>query len=103
MKGMKVVQMRNRILISVALCLAAGCATNSSGGKSSEISESQVPKAVQAAFISEHPYAEMNHPKTYSDCDGNTVYEIPYTRPDGSTGTAKYGSMGELMFEMQKD
>ena len=84
-------------------CLAAGCATSSSGGKSSEISERQVPRAVQAVFVSEHPYAEMNHPKTYSDCNGNTVYEIPYTRNDGSTGTAKYGSMGELMFEMQKD
>jgi hypothetical protein len=95
--------MRNGILILAALCLAAGCATNSSGGKSSSISQSQVPQAVQAAFNSEHPYAEMNHPKTYSDCDGNTVYEIPYTRSDGTTGTAKYGAMGELMFDMQKD
>jgi hypothetical protein len=95
--------MRNGILISAALCLATGCATNSSGGKSSEINQSQVPQAVQAAFNSEHPYAEMNHPKTYSDKDGNTVYEIPYTRSDGTTGTAKYGSMGELMFDMQKD
>jgi hypothetical protein len=95
--------MRNGILVFAMFCLAAGCATSSSGGKSSEISESQVPRAVQAAFVSEHPYAEMNHPKTYSDCNGNTVYEIPYTRNDGSTGTAKYGSMGELMFEMQRD
>jgi hypothetical protein len=95
--------MRNGILISAAFCLAAGCATNSSGGKSSEISQGQVPQAVQAAFNSEHPYSEMNHPKTYSDNDGNTVYEIPYTRSDGTTGTAKYGSMGELIFDMQKD
>lgn len=95
--------MRNKILISAALCLLAGCATNSSGQKSSDISESQVPKPVQAAFYSEHPYAQMNHPKTYSDCNGNTVFEIPYSRTDGTTGTAKYGSMGELMFDMQKD
>jgi hypothetical protein len=95
--------MRNRILISAVLCLAAGCATDSSKGKSSEINQSQVPQAVQAAFDSEHPYAEMNHPKTYSDCDGNTVYEIPYTRADGTKGTARYGPMGELVFEMQKD
>jgi hypothetical protein len=98
--------MRKTILISAILCMAAGCATSSSSSgaqKESDISEAQVPKEVQAAFDSEHPYAQMNHPKTYSDCNGDTVYEIPYTRQDGSTGTAKYGSMGELMFDLQKD
>jgi len=92
--------MRSGITILATLIMAAGCASNSSGGKSTEISDSQVPKAVEAAFDSEHPYAVMNHPKTYSDCDGKTVYEIPYTRPDGTTGTARYGPMGELLVEM---
>jgi hypothetical protein len=94
--------MRNGILISAVLCLAAGCASNS-GNKSSEIDESQIPKAVQAAFDSEHPYAKIDHPKTYSDSNGITVYEIPYTRPDGTSGKARYGSTGELLVEMQKD
>jgi hypothetical protein len=95
--------MRNMILISAAFFLAAGCANNSSAQKSSQISNDQVPKPVQAAFYSEHPYAEMNHPKTYTDSNGNTVYEIPYTRSDGTNGTARYGSMGELMFDMQSN
>jgi hypothetical protein len=88
-------------LISALLCLAAGCATNSSGKKSAEITENDLPRAVVAAFDSEHPYAQINHPKTYTDCNKNTVYELPYTRSDGTSGVAKYGPMGDLLVEMQ--
>jgi hypothetical protein len=101
-KGMKVRLMRNRILITAVLCLAAGCASHNKN-QTSDISESDMPQAVQAAFGSEHPYAKMDHPKKCTDKDGKTVYEVPYTRPDGTSGTAKYGAMGELIVEVQKD
>jgi uncharacterized lipoprotein len=94
-------QIRKMMIGLAAVCLLAGCETNSSGGKSTEISDGDVPTAVVAAFKSEHPYAEMNHPKTYTDNNHNTVYEIPYTRPDGTTGTARYGAMGELLMDMR--
>jgi hypothetical protein len=92
---------RYAVLMIAPLCLAAGCSTHSNGGKSREISASDVPTAVVAAFKSEHPYAEINHPKTYTDCNKNTVYEIPYTRPDGTSGDARYGAMGELLMDMK--
>jgi hypothetical protein len=101
MKGMKVYLMRNGILIAAVLSLAAGCCTSHS--KSTDMSEGDMPQAVQAAFGSEHPYAKVDHPKKITDHDGNTVYEIPYTRTDGTTGTARYGESGELMVEVQKD
>ena len=93
--------MRKEILIAAVLCLAAGCESNSS--KPSQISESDIPNAVQAAFTAEHPYSKIDHPKTYSDSNGVKVYEIPYTRSDGTTGIAKYGASGELIVEVQKD
>jgi hypothetical protein len=97
---MKVCLMRNGILAAAIFSQAVGCAGHS---KYTDMSESDMPQAVQAAFGSEHPYAKVDHPKTYSDCDGKTVYEIPYSRADGTTGTARYGSSGELLVEVQKD
>ena len=56
-----------------------------------------IPAAVQGAFYSEHPYAKMNNPTQVTNDDGSTSYKIPYTRPDGTTGTATYAQMGELL------
>lgn len=90
--------MRNWLAMVVAALLAAGC-SSSSGGSSEGIEPKEVPAAVQAAFDTEHPYAQMNNPKKETDSDGSVSYEIPYTRPDGTKGTATYAQTGEL----QKD
>jgi len=74
----------------------AGCTNNST---SQTVQPNQIPAAVQGAFYSEHPYAKVNHPTKITNDDGTTSYQIPYTRPDGTTGTATYAEMGEL----QKD
>jgi hypothetical protein len=89
----------------VGIFLAAtvfGCTSNNSSGNSSsnnsrEISESQIPTAVQAAFFSEHPYATINHPHQLSDQNGNDTYLLPYTLSGGATGSATYSESGTLL------
>jgi hypothetical protein len=65
--------------------MAAGCSSGSS--------------AVEGAFYSEHPYAHIDRSTTQSNSDGSTSYEIAYTRPDGTKGTATYAATGELQKE----
>ncbi|HEX4056136.1 MAG TPA: hypothetical protein VHX86_17885 [Tepidisphaeraceae bacterium] len=90
--------MRIWLAIVAAGLLAAGC-SSTSDGSSEGIEPKSVPAAVQGAFYTEHPYAQMNHPKKDTDSDGSVSYEIPYTRPDGTKGNATYAQTGEL----QKD
>jgi hypothetical protein len=80
----------------LALVGLAGCSSELSNQK---IQANQIPAAVQGAFFSEHPYAQINDPAKVLNQDGSTSYRIPYTRPDGTKGTALYAEMGEL----QKD
>ncbi len=88
--------MRFWLTIVAAGLLAAGCSSNTS---QQGVSPNQVPAAVQAAFDTEHPYAQMNNPQRISNEDGSVSYQIPYTRPDGTKGSATYAPSGEL----QKD
>ena len=85
--------MRNQLVFSALLCvLAAGC--------SSDKGDNDVPTAVKGAFYSEHPHAEIDRPTTRTSSDGQTRYEIPYTRADGTRGIAVYSSMGEYYGEL---
>ena len=81
------------------LLILAGLAGCSSDNSSQKVQPNQIPASVQGAFYSEHPYAQINNPTKVSNQDGSTSYQIPYTRPDGTKGTATYAEMGEL----QKD
>ncbi len=90
--------MRNWLMIILLGLCAVGC-SSTSGGSSEGIQPNQVPAAVQGAFYTEHPYAQMNHPKEDTASDGSVSYIIPYTRPDGTKGQATYAQTGEL----QKD
>jgi hypothetical protein len=83
-------------LTIVAAGLLAGCSSNSN---QQGIDSNQVPAAVQGAFYTEHPYAQMNGTDRISNDDGSVSYKIPYTRPDGTKGSATYAQTGEL----QKD
>ena len=85
-----------RWFLLLALIGLVGCSSDNSSQK---IQPNQIPVAVQGAFDSEHPYAQINNPTQVSNQDGSTSYKIPYTRPDGTKGTATYSQMGEL----QKD
>jgi hypothetical protein len=84
------------LTILTASLLVAGC---SSSTTNQSIGTNQVPAAVQGAFYTEHPYAQMNGPDRVSNDDGSVSYKIPYTRPDGTKGSATYAQTGEL----QKD
>jgi hypothetical protein len=83
---------------AIVLFIAAGCAATAKSGSSSiTINTNQVPAAVQGAFYSQHPYAQMSKPiQQTTDSDNQTIYIIPYTRTDGTKGTATYTSMGVL-------
>jgi hypothetical protein len=85
-------------LMVLGLAVLAGCssASFSKNGNSITIKNNEVPAAVQGAFASEHPYAKMTEPKKVTDSDGVVTYVVPYTRADGSTGSASYSDMGEL-------
>jgi PBP1b-binding outer membrane lipoprotein LpoB len=87
---------RYRLTILTAAMFIAGCSSNTTN---QSISDNQVPAAVQGAFYTEHPYAQMNSPNRVSNDDGSVSYKIPYTRPDGTKGSATYAQTGEL----QKD
>ena len=65
--------------------VAAGCSSGSS--------------AVEGAFYSEHPYAQIDQLSKQSNSDGSSSYEITYTRPDGTKGNATYAPTGELQKE----
>jgi hypothetical protein len=88
--------MRYCLAILTAAILLGGCSSNTN---KQSISDNQVPAAVQGAFYTEHPYAQMNSPDRISNDDGSVSYKIPYTRPDGTKGSATYAQTGEL----QKD
>ena len=83
-----------RWYVLLILAVLVGCASDNSSQK---VQPNEIPAAVQAAFDSEHPYAKMNNPTKVSNEDGSTSFKIPYTRPDGTTGTATYAQMGELL------
>ncbi len=88
------------MLVLGLLCAGlAGCASSSTSGTSQSVNPQDVPAAVQAAFYSEHPYAQMDHPSKHKTWDDWTYYEIPYTRSDGTKGDATYAPTGEI----QKD
>jgi hypothetical protein len=80
------------------LCLAA-CSnnSNSNGQNTTTIQPNQLPTAVQSAFSAEHPYAQMNMHVEQTKTNHGDTYKIPFTRTDGSTGTATYTSFGELI------
>jgi hypothetical protein len=84
--------MRSVIAVVVAGYLAFGCSSNTS---KTNVTVNQIPAAVQGAFYTEHPYAQMNHPQKVTDADGSVSYLIPYTRPDGTTGKVTYAPTGE--------
>ena len=87
---------------AIALLIAAACsATAKSGSSSVTINTNQVPAAVQGAFYSQHPYAQMSKPIQQTSADNDTIYTIPYTRTDGTKGTATYTSMGVLENDQQ--
>jgi hypothetical protein len=87
--------MRNWLLMAAIGLLLAGCSVSAKSSKAS-IEVNQIPAAVQGAFDSEHPYAQINDPIRISNQDGSVSYQIPYTRPDGTKGTATYAPTGEL-------
>ena len=80
----------------IVLCVAA-CSHNSNGPTTVNINANQVPTAVQSAFSAEHPYAQMDKPIQQTQTNHGAIYKIPFTRTDGSTGTATYTSFGELL------
>ncbi|MGD0462484.1 MAG: hypothetical protein ABSB74_08350 [Tepidisphaeraceae bacterium] len=88
--------MRFWLTIVAAGLLLGGCSSSTS---QQGVEANQVPAAVQGPFYTEHPYAQMNNPKRISNEDGSVSYQIPYTRPDGTKGSATYAPTGEL----QKD
>jgi hypothetical protein len=88
--------MRFRLTTLAAALIACGCSSTMPG---QGIQPNEVPAAVQGAFYTEHPYAQMNNPARISNDDGSLSYKIPYTRPDGTKGSATYAQSGEL----QKD
>jgi hypothetical protein len=88
--------MRIWLMIATASLLAVGCSSNTS---QQSVGTNEIPAAVQGAFYTEHPYAQMNSPQKISNDDGSSSYKIPYTRPDGTKGSATYAATGEL----QKD
>jgi hypothetical protein len=83
---------------TVLLIAAAACSTTAKSGSSSiTINTNQVPSAVQGAFYSQHPYAQMTKPiQQTTDNDNQTIYIIPYSRTDGTKAIATYTSMGVL-------
>jgi uncharacterized lipoprotein len=87
--------MRKAFVLLLLTGLAA-CASNQQSDRNQNSGESKIPSDVQAAFYSEHPYAKMNNPTERDTQQDGTVYTIPYTRSDGSTGVAVYTSMGVL-------
>lgn len=81
----------------VVLVLGVGaCSQNSTSQSTVTINPNQIPQAVDAAFYSEHSYAQMSKPIQEAGADNQTIYTIPYTRSDGSKGVATYSSFGEL-------
>ena len=89
--------------LAILFLLAAACThgSASNGSTTITINQNQVPTAVQGAFTSQHPYAEMTKPIQQSTVDNQKIYTIPYTRTDGSKGTATYTSFGELKSDQQ--
>jgi hypothetical protein len=75
-----------RAVRMACLCgfLLAGCAADNG-----------LPKGVESAFVSEHPYAKIDDYKKQSDQNGNDQYVITYAHPDGTKATALYGGSGE--------
>ena len=86
--------MRNWMTIAVASLLMLSCSSNTN---STDIKPTAIPAAVQGAFDTEHPYAQMNHPKSLTATDGSVTYLIPYTRPDGTSGKVTYAPTGEIL------
>jgi hypothetical protein len=90
-----------KYLAILLLTLASCHGSASSGSTTVTINPNQVPTAVQGAFTSQHPYAEMTKPIQQSTVDNQKIYTIPYTRTDGSKGAATYTSFGELKSDQQ--
>jgi hypothetical protein len=88
--------MRFWLTFVTAALLTVGCSSSTS---QQSVDSNQVPAAVQGAFYTEHPYAQMDGPDRISNDDGSVSYKIPYTRPDGTKSSATYAQTGEL----QKD
>jgi hypothetical protein len=78
--------------------LSFGCASDSTAPSTRPsgdiMSYDSLPIGVQAAFVAQHPYAEVDHPTTEPDTDGQTLYVIPYTQPEGDKAVAKYTDAG---------
>jgi hypothetical protein len=72
--------------------LAFGCAYSSKPA-----SEDSLPSGVLAAFNAEHPYAKIHNSNVRTEKDGQESYVIPFTRPDGTEGSARYTEAGVLL------
>jgi hypothetical protein len=83
--------------LSILVLLLVACSSNSNAPTTTTIMANQVPAAVQSAFSAEHPYAQMSMHVEQTQTNKGYVYKIPFTRTDGSTGTATYTSSGELI------
>jgi hypothetical protein len=86
------------VLSGIFLALVAfGCTSDKSDNSNSQISESDIPTAVQAAFFSQHPYAKIDKPLKQSDDKYGEIFVIPYTLAGGATGSATYNATGALV------
>jgi YD repeat-containing protein len=79
---------------SAGLILLAitGCASHSQ-----DAGTSSTPIGIQSAFAAKHPYATMNSTTQQKDAQGNPIYLVTYTNPDGTTRTATYTWAGALL------
>jgi hypothetical protein len=75
--------MRLRATLALTGLLLTGCAS------------SDLPLGVQAAFVAEHPYSNIDDHKKQNDAAGNDQYLVNYSDADGSKAVALYGSCGE--------
>jgi hypothetical protein len=89
--------MKKYLSVLVLFLAACGSNSNSNAPTTATIMPNQLPTAVQSAFSAEHPYAQMSMHVEQTRTDKGYVYKIPFTRTDGSTGTATYTSYGELI------
>jgi hypothetical protein len=86
------------VLLALSAILILGCTSSSTAPTTRPsgdiMSYDSLPIGVQAAFVAQHPYAEVDHPSTEKSSDGETLYVIPYTQPEGDRAVAKYTDAG---------
>jgi hypothetical protein len=82
--------MRWMTLAILAGLLTAGCASDDHPDSTADL-----PRAVQAAFAAEHPYAKIDQVNHDKDSNGNEEYVIAYSNPDGAKASAIFGPSGE--------